>query len=512
MTLRERVMDKLRMLAPRKLSAKEIALSGVMAAVMAVAAFIPVTVVAGVGKVISAAVMLEPLVGVLLGPILGTYAAAAGAFVGQVLAPHGAIFGLLTFIPPTVGAATAGLLAHKHWKAASGVMVAVLLLWYSTSIGRELYYYPYMPLIFLGLALLFRGHLGEWIHVKYDEIIGFGRAGIRVMVVGIALVIAAEVVVFAGTADIVIGGVTISAAALVVLLCSLLKENDFLRKSSGVLFIAGGIVIVLGIAVQYGVYLTTVTAVLYCVAVFFLGLTFLGYRYSRRFVESFVLFGVAALILMIRSAKVQDDYLLQILFEKISYALLIVGCILFSAVHFQDRLSLKKWSGLTLFLAGFAGLIQRFLLLSLESQVIRKELLRLEELIPFSTSVLGKEIDITSVFDYYTKNVFPVYAGHIGWFLIFVAIIILGVSFFLNISLEKLSVAYFVISGFAVLSDLMIGNFLAVQVLELNVGIFKAFLFIYPVERMFMAFFATIFGVGVIIPLKRYGLTNLIRR
>jgi hypothetical protein len=82
----------------------------------------------------------------------------------------------------------------------------------------------------------------------------------------------------------------------------------------------------------------------------------------------------------------------------------------------------------------------------------------------------------------------------------------------LNVSLEKLTVAYFIIAGAAVLSDLMIGNFLAIQILELKAGMFKAFLFIYPVERMFMAFFATIFGVGVFIPLKKYGIINLIRR
>lgn len=511
MTLRERVMNKF-IFVPRRLTAKEIALSGVMAAVMAVAAFIPVTVVAGVGKVISAAVMLEPLIGVLLGPVLGTYAAATGAFAGQLLAPHGAIFGLLTFIPPTVGAATAGMLAHKHWKAASGVMVAVLLLWYSTSIGRHLYYYPYMPLLFLGLALLFRGHLGEWIHVKYDEIIGFKGAGIRVMVIGLVLVIAAQIVVFVSVTEIVMAGVIISAGGLVGLLISLLKENDFIRKVSSAVLVAGGIVLVLGSTIQYGS-LGSITVFLFLISLFFLALVLSGYGYSKGFVGSFVLFGVAACVYMYMArTTIPDEYVLQVLLEKISYVLLIVGCVLFSAVHFLNVLSLKRWSGLTLFLAGFTGLIERFLLLSLESQVIRKELLRIDELIPFSASVWGRDIDIASVLGYYTKRVFPVYSSHIGWFLIFVAVIILGVSLGLNISLEKLSVAYFVISGFAVLSDLMIGNYLAIQVLELNVGIFKAFLFIYPVERMFMAFFATIFGVGVFIPLKRYGLTNLIRR
>jgi hypothetical protein len=149
-------------------------------------------------------------------------------------------------------------------------------------------------------------------------------------------------------------------------------------------------------------------------------------------------------------------------------------------------------------------------LLSVQSQTIKYELRNIQP--PFFTSVSGTDIEIASIPKYYAAKVFPVYMGHMGFFLIFIALILLGILLFLNISLEKLAIAYFVISGFAVLSDLMIGNYLAIQVLNLNAGIFKAFLFIYPVERMFMAFFATIFGVGVIIPLKKFGLNNMFRR
>lgn len=512
MTLRDRVKGTLHVFVPRKLTAKEIAFSGVMAAVMAVAAFIPVTVVAGVGKVISAAVMLEPLLGVLLGPVLGTYSAAAGAFAGQILAPQGAIFGLLTFIPPTVGAAAAGFLAHKHWKAACGIMAGVLLLWYSTSIGRELYYYPYMPLIFLGLALLFRGHLGEWIHVKYNEIVGFRGAGIRVMMAGLFLIVIAFFVITLIFRELYSLGVVSTALAVMGYLGFQLRENDLYEKCSALAFVAGGILLFVGIAMTYRSSLFTVTGGLLCITFVFLALHLSGHEYNSAFLFSFALFGVAAGITLVRGMpEITADAFSQILLQRITYALVIVGIFLFLLVHLQNKIQLRKWSGLTLFLGGFIGLIQQFLLLSLNFQVIRRELLRLDELLPFTTSVLEKEVHVTSVLDYYTKKVFPVYVGHTGWFLIFLALIILGISFFLNISLEKLSVAYFIISGFAVLSDLMIGNFLAIQVLELKAGMFKAFLFIYPVERIFMALFATIFGVGVIIPLKKFGL-SLIRR
>jgi hypothetical protein len=501
MTFREFIVEKARTLIPRQLTAKEIALSGVMAAVMAVAAFIPVTVVAGVGKVISAAVMLEPFIGVMLGPVLGMYAAAAGAFVGQILAPHGAIFGLLTFIPPTVGATTAGLLAYKRWKAAITVMGVVLLLWYSTGIGRQLYYYPYMCFIFVGFVLLFRGHLSEWIHVKYDEIIGVKGAGIWVLMGGLLLVLAAQIALFASVTEIYIVGIGCSIAAFLLFAAKLTVPKVSVRAA----FVIAGIVLIVG-ALPYGLFTTGVT-ILLGITFFLFAVVLKDRQYSTAFLGAFILFGAAAAVYMI--ITLENNGFLQSLTERVSYMLIIVGLILVCFVHFRDK-PVKKWAGFTLVLAGGAGLIQRFLLFASESQTIKRELMQME--LPYITDILGRDITITTAIEYYLKKVFPVYAGHLGWFLIFVALIVLGVSLFLNISLEKLAVAYFVMAGFAVLSDLMIGNFLAIQVLELNAGIFKAFLFIYPVERMFMAFFATIFGVGVIVSLKKYGITNMIRR
>ena len=464
MTLREYVYEKVQSVIPRKLTGKEIALCGVMAAVMAIAAFIPVTVVAGVGKVISAAVILEPLIGVILGPVLGTYAAAAGAFAGQIIAPQGNIFHYLTFIPPTVGAATAGLLAHRRWKAASGIMAGVVLLWYTTSIGRQLYYYPYMPLLFLGFALLFRNNLGEWIHVKYNDVIGFRGAGIQIMMAGLLLMVCAQVVFFGYIREFFAAGILFAALVAVFVFTYLIKGNDLLKIVSALVFIAAGIL-------------------------------------------SFAFLGGTGVVPMFQYSTDQVSLL-----QTASHILIITGIVLILLIHFQNIQLLKKYSGIALFAAGFLGVIEQVLLLSSNSQVIRREFLQLDESIPFFTSVSGKELEIANVLDYYTKKVFVVYIGHIGWFLIFVALIVLGFSFLLNVSVEKLSVAYFVIAGCAVLSDLMIGNYLAIHVLNLNAGIFKAFLFIYPVERMFMAFFATIFGVGVIVPLKKFGVINMIRR
>ncbi|MBU7014288.1 MAG: hypothetical protein HXS52_10140 [Theionarchaea archaeon] len=513
MTLGQRLRDRIGAIVPQRLTAQEIAFSGIMAAVMAVAAFIPVTVVAGVGKVISAAVALEPLVGVLLGPVLGTYAAAAGGFVGQILAPQGAIFGLLTFIPPTVGAATAGLLAHKKWKTACVVMVGVLLLWYSTSIGRELYYYPYMPLLFLGLGLLFREHLGEWIHVQYGELVGFRGAGIWFLLAGVSLVGGAWIVVTLSGLWILGTGIVCGTAGVAGILIAVMRDLPRVRKISGGLTVVSGILAIAGAYGTYGESLLLVSTVLFCSTCALGVLALDSDTFKVWFLVSLcglLVSVIATLGIEVSSSMGESGWYSG--FRLLAYAAVILGVLLFAVVHLKPVESLRKWCGFTFLAAGILGLMQQVLLLSLQSQVMRTELLRLDERIPFSTESLGHEITLISTFTYYGEKVLPLYMNHLGWLLIFAALVILGISFFLNISLEKLSVAYFVISGFAVLSDLMIGNFLAVQVLELNTGIFRAFLFIYPVERMFMAFFATVFGIGVIIPLKRFGLTNFVRR
>ena len=285
------------------------------------------------------------------------------------------------------------------------------------------------------------------------------------MTVGLLLMVCAQVVFFGYTREFFAAAILFAALVAVFVFTYLIKGNDLLKIVSALVFTAAGIL-------------------------------------------SFAFLGGSGVVPMFQYSQTDQVSLLQ----TASYILIIVGIVLVLLIHFQNIQLLKKYSGIALFAAGFLGVIEQVLLLSSNSQVIRREFLQLDESIPFFTSISGKELEIANVLDYYTKKVFVVYTGHIGWFLIFVALIVLGFSFLLNVSVEKLSVAYFIIAGCAVLSDLMIGNYLAIHVLNLNAGIFKAFLFIYPVERMFMAFFATIFGVGVIVPLKKFGVINMIRR
>ena len=383
-------------------------------------------------------------------------------------------------------------------------MGAVILLWYTTSIGRQLYYYPYMPLLFLGLVLLFRTNLSEWIHVKYNEVLGFKGKGIGILIAGLSVLVIAYIGVFIITQEVYRLGVISGAVALILLLLFITKDDIQVKKGSAVAFAAAGILLIMS-AVQP-------SHVIFTLTLFFMGstlvlLALILLEYSSRY-EPFLISLVISGILGVMSMLQADEILIL---QISSYGLIIAGVVLFILVYAYHTKSLKKWSGMTLFAGGVTGVLQQILLLSSDSQLIKRELIQVETL-PFLTTISGKEIEISSVLDFYTKKVVITYSEHVSLFLIFIALMAVGISLFMNVSVEKLAVAYFVISGFAVLSDLMIGNFLAIHVLDLSAGIFKAFLFIYPVERMFMAFFATIFGVGVIIPLKKYGIINLIRR
>jgi hypothetical protein len=370
-----------------------------------------------------------------------------------------------------------------------------------------------MPLLFLGLGLVFREHLGEWIHVKYNELVGFRGAGTWFLLAGVCLIGGAWIVSTISGGWILGMGVVAGAAGVAGILVAGIKDSPELKKLSGGLIVVSGILAAAGAYWVYGESLVLVSAVLFGITCVLGVLVMTTPKVKMWFLVSLGgLLVSAAVTLGIDAVSSVGESGWYPVLRLSAYALVILGFLLFAAVYLKNAVSLRKWCGFIFFGAGLLGLVQQVLLLSVQSQVMRSELLRLDELIPFSTGSLGHDITVTSRLVYYSEKVIPIYMNHLGWLLIFAAFVILGISFFLNISLEKLSVAYFVISGFAVLSDLMIGNFLAIQVLELNTGIFRAFLFIYPVERMFMAFFATVFGIGVVIPLKKFGLNNFVRR
>jgi len=137
-----------------------IALIAVWAAVTAGAQVIPTIPMLGTGRSFSFASALAPLAGIFFGPLAGALCAAAGGFVGSLLAPHTAWMGPGTFIVGTVTAFTAGCIAWGRWPPIrisgngsfvinGGIIVFLLgtVLWFSHETGRSLVRFP---LVFYG--------------------------------------------------------------------------------------------------------------------------------------------------------------------------------------------------------------------------------------------------------------------------------------------------------------------------------------------------------------------------
>ncbi len=159
-----------------------VAYIAISAAIVTATAYIPMFPVVGAGTVISAGMIAVPLVGILLGPVAGTLATAIGAFLGQIVAPYGAIFGLITFLCPMMGAFVSSLVAFKRWKDAALTLSLTILLWYAiTSIkwAKDPYssvrwYFPYLHLTSLASLFIFREKIGDWIESLDPKKVPFG--------------------------------------------------------------------------------------------------------------------------------------------------------------------------------------------------------------------------------------------------------------------------------------------------------------------------------------------------
>jgi len=154
-----------------RIAGVHVAYIAISAAIVTAAAYIPMFPVVGAGSMMSAGMIVVPLVGILLGPTAGTLAVAIGAFLGQIVAPYGAIFGLITFLCPMTCAFVASLLAFRKWKEGICVLGLTILMWYVlTSIkwagdpyASVRWYFPFLHLASFASLIIARGKVGEWI-------------------------------------------------------------------------------------------------------------------------------------------------------------------------------------------------------------------------------------------------------------------------------------------------------------------------------------------------------------
>ena len=154
-----------------RIDSVHVAYVAVAAAMVTLAAYIPMFPVLGAGTMISAGMIVVPLVGILLGPTAGSLATAIGAFLGQIVAPYGAIFGLITFVCPTTSTLVAGLLTFKRWKSAVLVQGLTILGWYALTsvmwVGQPAawirWYFPYLHLASFASVLVLGRKFSDWI-------------------------------------------------------------------------------------------------------------------------------------------------------------------------------------------------------------------------------------------------------------------------------------------------------------------------------------------------------------
>ena len=131
------------------------AVIAVWAAVVAAGYLLPAFPIWGTGGSFSFANVLNPLSGILFGPLGGALCSAVGGFIGSLIAPHTAWLGLGTFLIGTVTAFTTGCAAWGKWPPVTvsgngsfvingGIIIYIIgtILWFTQEIGRNVILYP----------------------------------------------------------------------------------------------------------------------------------------------------------------------------------------------------------------------------------------------------------------------------------------------------------------------------------------------------------------------------------
>jgi uncharacterized membrane protein len=135
-----------------RLSATKIALISVFAALQALLSVFPFSITIGVSGEITLGVIGGPLIGILFGPVFGGLAVLIGSFVGVFLNPGGAIFGVLTVIPPSLAAVSAGFIKMKRGYVAGAIILVSLLAFYANPSGREAFVFTWLHIVAMIVA------------------------------------------------------------------------------------------------------------------------------------------------------------------------------------------------------------------------------------------------------------------------------------------------------------------------------------------------------------------------
>lgn len=147
-----------------KLSSRQVALTAIFAALYAIISRLPGIPIIGAPTKIELIVVLDPIVGILLGPWVGGLTSLLGNFVAWII-PSTTFYGLLNLPCGPIAAIVSGNLARNaknaNWKFAAVIYAILMGIWYLTPPGREVLYYPFLHLTAFALILFFR----EKIHI-----------------------------------------------------------------------------------------------------------------------------------------------------------------------------------------------------------------------------------------------------------------------------------------------------------------------------------------------------------
>jgi hypothetical protein len=154
-----------------RVKARSITLIAILSAVYAVITLLPgFPVIGAPGVEIDIARSLEIGYGLVLGSVFGPLSAFLGGIVGKVLTGGGLglFFTPLAIVSSFMAAAMnrRSLLRFRGWAIAAILLALLIIIWYATTTGQAAPYYPIPHLIALGIILLLRGKITDFLLSK----------------------------------------------------------------------------------------------------------------------------------------------------------------------------------------------------------------------------------------------------------------------------------------------------------------------------------------------------------
>lgn len=155
-----------------ELSSRQITVIAIFAALYAVISRLPGIPIFGGGSKIELVVILDPIVGILLGPWIGGLTSLLGNFVAWII-PSVSFYGFLNLPVGPVAAVVSGSLARNtknaNWKFAVAIYAVLMGFWYLTAPGRAVLYYPFLHWTAFALIVVFRDRICSFLEADVNH-------------------------------------------------------------------------------------------------------------------------------------------------------------------------------------------------------------------------------------------------------------------------------------------------------------------------------------------------------